>query len=307
MRPDRLDVISVLSNLPRWKVRPRLALQFAEHMVESGVRLTLVECAYGEIPHALPDIPGVRIIRKRARTPAWNKEALFNLGVQHLPEDAKYIALIDADIEFRRKDWAAETVYALQHHHVVQPWDTCYDLGPNGEHVELHKSFCHQWVHAPHTIGKKSGYDTFAHPGYAWALTMQAFEWLGGFVETGVAGAGDHHQALALVNKAEASFPGGISDGYKLPIRQWQERAQRHVNKLIHYVPGTIMHSWHGRKKDRAYIDRWQILVKHAFDPATDLKRNAHGVLEFCGNKPELLRDMHAYMTARNEDCNVLA
>jgi hypothetical protein len=307
--PERLDVVMVLSNLPRWKSRPRLFMETVERMLEARVRLTLVECAYGEIPHVVPDIPGVNVIRKRARTPFWGKECMANLAVHSLPDDWKYVGLIDADLHFKRKDWAEEAIYTMQHFPVIQPWTECLDMGPCGSRViQMHKSFCYQWVHQPHTVGKRSGYGggAFPHPGYAWCFTRQAFENLGGFVETAAFGAADHHMALALVNKADASFPKGIHPNYKKPILKWQERANKHVNGLIHYVEGAIEHSHHGSKTFRRYVERWDIPVKHQFDPYEDLKRNASGMLEFCGNKPGLIRDMHTYMVQRMEDANIV-
>lgn len=306
MHPSKLHVVTAITNPMRWQSRTKLFREFERHMLDSGVQLHVIEAAYGEIPHMLePSHPSVNHIKRRVRTPVWSKECLINLAIQQLPDDWKYVAWIDADILFRHPRWAEETVYALQHHHVVQPWSTCYDLGPHGEHVQLHRSFCRQWVHEPHCIGKKGPY-TFAHPGYAWAATRQAMEWLGGLVETAAFGAGDHHMALALVGKSATSFPGGVTEGYKKPILAWEKRAEQFLARGIHYVEATIEHAWHGRKQDRKYVDRWSIPVKHGFDPETDLKRNVHGVLEFAGNKPGLIADMHAYNRSRNEDGNLL-
>ena len=58
----------------------------------------------------------------RRKTLVWTKENLLNIGLARLPEDWKYVAWIDADIAFRQPGWAAETVQALQHYDVVQPW-----------------------------------------------------------------------------------------------------------------------------------------------------------------------------------------
>ena len=71
-------------------------------------------------------------------------------------------------------------------------------------------------------------------------------------------------------------------------------------------ISGTIEHSWHGAKTRRRYVDRWQVLVRHRFDPFTDLKRNIWGVLELAGNKPGLRRDIDAYMRGRDEDGNTM-
>jgi hypothetical protein len=67
-------------------------------------------------------------------------------------------------------------------------------------------------------------------------------------------------------------------------------------------MPGTIVHSWHGKKFDRRYQDRWKILVKHQFDPEFDLKLDSYGMYQFSGNKPGMEQDIRNYFKARNED-----
>jgi hypothetical protein len=242
----------------------------------------------------------------RAHSMVWNKENLINLGIARLPEDWKYVAWIDADVMFRRADWAAETVHALQLHQVVQPWAHCYDLGPNGEHLQTHTSFLKQWVERkPIVSAGGAGYEV-AHPGYAWAATRGALTAVGGLIDTAGLGAGDHHMALALIGRADESLPGNVTGGYRRPIMAWQERAVRHVNRSLGFVSGTIEHAWHGPKVSRDYIGRWQIVTRNGFDPDTDIKRNTWGVMELAGNKPELARDVWAYFNARNEDATTL-
>lgn len=303
MQANLLHVVTAVANPLRWQSRARLYRDFEQHMLDSGVQLSVVECAYGDRPHELGGTPGVRHVPVRARTLVWTKENLLNLGIARLPDSAKYIAWIDADIFFRNRDWAAETVHALQLHDVVQPWSDCYDLGPHGEHLQVHRSFCRQWQD-----GQKVGerYGVFAHPGYAWAATRQALEWLGGLIETAALGAADHHMALALAGRVERSVPGNLTAGYKRPLLAWQRRAQQHITGNIGYVPGTIEHAWHGQKARRRYVQRWDVLARHAFDPETDLRRNTHGVLELAGNKPDMRRAMESYFRQRDEDSNTM-
>jgi hypothetical protein len=277
------------------------------------VRLTVVECAYGDRPHELGATPGVAHVPVRAKTLVWNKECLLNLGIARLPDDWKYVAWIDADVLFRRPHWAAETVHALQQWDIVQPWSDAYDLGPHDEHMQHHVGFCRQVAQGEPVVPKAARWWKFSggpydypHSGYAWAATRQALEWTGGLFEVGGMGAGDHHMALALVGAAESSLPGPVSASYRRLLMQWQERAVRHINRSIGYVPGTLEHRFHGRKAARKYIDRWEMFLRHGFDPDTDVKRNSSGVLELAGNKPELARELNLYFRNRDEDANSL-
>jgi hypothetical protein len=303
MHAHLLHVVTAIANPLRWASRTRLYRDFERHMLDSGVQLTVVECAYGDRPYELDGTEGVQHVPVRARSMMWAKENLLNIGIAHLPADWKYVAWIDADILFRRPDWAVETVHALQLYDVVQPWTDCYDLGPNGEHIAVHRGFCRVWRDGG-AIG--TGYGPFAHPGYAWAATRQALQYLGGLIDTAALGAADHHMALALAGKVHLSLPGGLTDAYRRPLLRWQDRAARHIAGNIGCIAGTIEHAWHGAKRRRRYIERWDVLTRHGFDPDEDLKRNVWGVLELAGNKPALARDIDAYFRARCEDANMM-
>jgi hypothetical protein len=63
---------------------------------------------------------------------------------------------------------------------------------------------------------------------------------------------------------------------------------------------------FHGSKANRSYQGRWDMFIRHNFDPWTDLKKNTYGVIEFAGNKPELEREFELYMRTREEDANIV-
>ncbi len=303
MRADLLHVIVPFFNPRRYRSHALNCARFIRHMLDHGVQVHVAECTYGDEPPFFAGVPGIEHHHFQAKTVIWEKEALINAAIARLPRDWKYVAWIDGDIEFTNGRWPEQTLYALQHFDFVQPWEHCYDLGAHGEHLELHHSFGRQWIKEPDTCDKLGGDGyRFAHPGYAWAATRSALEATGGLIETAALGAGDHHMALAMIGKAEISIPGGMSEGYRKPILDWQARAQRHLVGNVGYVGGTIRHAYHGEKAGRSYISRWDILKKHGFDPAADLKRNTSGLLELAGNKPELRRDVMAYFASRDED-----
>lgn len=305
MKAELLDVIAVVSNPLRWESREALFIEAVRHLVGCGIRLTVVECAYGDIPHRFENLPGVfQHIKLRAKTHAWIKENLMQVGLTRLPADAKYIGIVDGDIEFQHKDWASEAVYALQYFDVIQPFDHCLDLGPHGEVLQVHRSFCSVFHRRPDCIGRHGhGYE-FAHPGYAWCFTRRALDVLGGFslLEHAVCGSGDHHLALALAHKVRASIPGNIHPNYLAPLIELERRAIKHITKNIHYLSHSIKHFWHGHKENRYYKDRWRILTENNFDPLTDIKKNVSGVVELAGNKPQLKMDLHKYFQMRRED-----
>src|SRR5581483_1029964 len=99
---QQLDVIAVYNNPVLWASRKRLHSDFEQRMLDSGVRFTTVECAYGDRPFELAPHPHINRIQVRAKTWLWVKENLVNIGISRLPHNWKYVGWIDADITFRK-------------------------------------------------------------------------------------------------------------------------------------------------------------------------------------------------------------
>lgn len=306
MQSNLLHVVAVFSNPILWESRLRLYRVFEQHMLDSGVHLTTVECVLGERPFQLHTHPKVQHVGVRHKTLIWHKESLINIGIQRLPSDAKYIAWIDADIHFRSPTWPVDTVNQLQQYDVVQMWEHAYDLGPNGSHVAIEDSFM-SLVHnrIPLAPKWKSGYK-FGHPGYAWAATRQALEWLGGLIDFAALGSADHNMAMGYLGRISETYPQTISPQFTEGMLAWQARAVKYIGNNVSYVPGTVEHAFHGNKKHRGYVDRWEILRRNHFNQLKDMVYNLYGVVELAGNKPALRHDVDLYFRARNEDANVM-
>ena len=312
MRSDQLHVFTARFNPLRWEQPDAIFREWCDHIIASGAQLHIAELQYGEREYRHADIPGAHHVGFRADSWAWSKENLLNLLVQRVPE-ADYICWSDADIFHRKPGWAAEIVEALQHYRVVQTWSKALDLGPNDELLQVHHSFAGLHMDGKPVVPMHANFWKFdggcyeyAHSGYQWACIRELLDWTGGLFELGGMGSGDHHMALSLVGAVEKSWAGGVSEAYKGHLYRWQERARRFVNGRLGAVHGTIEHRWHGRKVDRNYLGRWDMFLKHGFDPDTDLKRNSLGVWEWAGNKPELEREWDRYLRARNEDANTV-
>jgi hypothetical protein len=85
-------------------------------------------------------------------------------------------------------------------------------------------------------------------------------------------------------------------------ILAWQHRAETYLKRNIGYVPGTILHHWHGKGRDRKYNERWKALVDHKFDPIMDLKRDWQGLYQLNPLKWGLRDAIRQYARDRNED-----
>ena len=313
---ETLFVVTTVSNPIRWDSRTNRARAAIEAWTaEPNVHVTVVEILYGDRGPELDDLASDRVlhISAHASTTAWSKECALNVGLTRLSPMARYIGFFDADILWRKPGWATEILHALQLYPVVQPWSHCYDLGPNGEHLATHTSFARIYCNGgnvvprfdPNSLSLTNSPYPYPHPGYAWCWRRNILDRVGGLFELGGCGSGDHHMALALIGKAKASVPTGVNEDFREILEVWQSRALRQVNRKIGYVPGTIEHPFHGRKRDRGYNSRWWLFLKHGFDPLEDLKKNTYGIIEWAGNKPELEREWMLYLRGREEDANV--
>ena len=299
-----LHVVAVISNPARFHARYRLFRDFVARMEATpNVALHVVELAFGDRQHEITEEGNPNHLRLRSRANIWAKENMINLGVQHLlPVDWRYVAWIDGDVEFLRPKWALETLHALQHHAIVQPWSECAFLGHHGNSANLYKSFA-SLVATGEDLrpGDNSPTYKYGHSGFAWACTRQFWEEVEGLIDFAILGSADHHQAWALVGQVEKSVNGKTTEAYKRACVEWQHRAFRATNGHIGYVPGTILHHFHGAIKNRFYKERWKLLVEHKFDPKHDLRRDAQG-LNFIAGKPALQEEIYRYMLSRNED-----
>jgi glycosyltransferase involved in cell wall biosynthesis len=257
-----------------------------------GVRIVVSELVG---PAPLPKLPVWKHVKNRSESPVWMKEKLINVGIKNLPDEWKYVAWIDADITFLNPNWVQDTIEALQTNDIVQMFRTAVNLGPNNEAIKVDKGFgyMHAGSGTPYIKTDKYGY---WHPGYAWACTRSAFRGMGSsLLDWAILGSGDRHMAMAWIGRVLDSCPGTVHMSYKVMLMEYQYKCK---NFSISYVPGTILHHWHGRFEDRKYKERWNVLVQHAFNPIEDITMSLN--LTPAGKRME--QDLKAYFEGRKED-----
>jgi len=291
-----LYVVLPYFNFVGFKRRRDLFIQFVERYVKTpGLRLVVVE-AMG--PAALGPLQVHEHIRLTSDSRVWLKENLINLGVKALPKDWKYLAWIDADLEFLNRDWVQETIRGLQRADVVQLWRTAVNLGPHGEAIKVDKSFAYMFVGSGTDWVASDKYG-FWHPGYAWACTRAAFQKMGGLPDWAILGSGDRHMAMSLAGLGQTSCPGTIHENYKMMLKLYEKSLK---NFKVSWVDGTIIHYWHGSFTDRKYRERWDILVKNSFDPFEDIGYTDEGLVQLTQKGRRFEKYLDDYFMGRRED-----
>jgi hypothetical protein len=316
--PSELHVISVVHNPLRFRSRHVLFQDFMRRCRAAGVTLHVVEASFGDRyhDHVEPGVDHQTLLVQNQEL--WVKESMIRTGLSRLPEDAKYVAWIDGDVSFARLDWAQETIHQLQHYRIVQMFQTAADLGPQGEIMQVFNGFGYSKAEGlPELLNSSAPAYYYAgdsgraeaqrpgrkfwHPGFAWAARREVLDQVG-FIDWSVLGSADHIMALAWMGKVDRAVPSGLHPNYIRHARMYQELCDEHVRGDIGYVPGTLLHWWHGKKRDRRYIDRWEILKRHQYDPERDIRRDTQGLVQLTRAGERMRDDLRGYFRARNED-----
>jgi len=291
-----LYVVLPYFNFCGFKRRRELFIKFVEWLKwRCGIRVVVSE-ALGPCP--LPCLPVWRHLKFPTQNRVWLKENLINVAIGQLPEDWQYVAWIDADLTFLNANWVRDTIKALGKADVVQMWQTAVNFGPNCEALKIDKSFAymHKASGTPWVPNDKYG---FWHPGYAWACTKQAWHQMDGLIDWAILGSGDRHMAMAWAGRVLQSAPGNIHPNYKSLLEEYQKMC---MGLRISWVPGTILHHWHGSFENRRYKERWEILTKNNFDPFKDIRMTTDGHVALTRSGLRLIRELDEYFIGRRED-----
>jgi hypothetical protein len=300
-----LYVVTPIINPSRYRSRFSLYRNFERYITDTGAILYTVEAAYGDRDFEITDAANPRHIRLRTSHEIWHKENLINLGVSRLPTDWKYVAWIDADVQFARPDIVAETIHQLQHFSVVQMFAQATDLGPRHEPLRSFEGFVAQWRQRNGTVCPRTEQYPSRHPGYAWACRRDAWDHLGGLIDFGIVGSADRYMACGLIGEIAQSLSADIvrcCPVYTEWCLEWQARAETYIKRNIGFVDGLLLHYFHGAKKNRGYISRSAMLWKNRFDPAKDIKRDWQGLWQLTDRKIGLRDQLRAYFRGRDED-----
>lgn len=320
---DDMFVISVISNPVRYQRRYELYERFSRMCACAGIKLITVEMAFGDREHMVTDRSNECHLQLRSIEELWHKENMIDLGVAHarrLWPHSKRFAWVDADCAPTRepRDWFEETWHELQHYKVVQMWEEMIDLDHyfktmSGAQPSFMANYIKHGTPNPVEFAQIQakadcypyGSTIFGRPGLAWAWNLDAYDEVGGMIDWAILGAGDWYMAHGLVGSM--SIPASQCHGhYAKKLLTWQERCERWIRRDVGYVRGAVYHYFHGRKKNRHYGTRGQILIDNNYDPTTDIKYDSQGLLQLETWEPRQMKmrdQVRGYFRSRDEDC----
>jgi hypothetical protein len=278
---------------------------FYEPIARSGLACLIVECAFEDQPFALPS--SLPVLRVRCRDVLWQKERLLNAALAELPRACRKVAWLDCDVLFENPEWAAQASRLLDDVPLIQPFEWAIRL-PRGAKRFLgtgtvYRGFCATLEREPAAF-LGGDFARHGHTGFAWAARRELLE-RHGLYDVCIAGSGDHlmaHGALGDWSSPCVRAAVGPDGAYARHFSEWAACFYGDVDGRTAFVPGALLHLWHGEMTHRRYADRNRELIELGLDPERDLVVGAAGAWEWKSRRPELHDWARRYFDLRLED-----
>jgi hypothetical protein len=234
----------------------------------------------------------------------WVKENLINLAIESLPINWKYVCWIDSDILFLNPNWVEETITSLKVNDVVQLYKTMTYLDKNGDidiniNIPYHKPILPSFIY---NCKKEKRY-VFAPTGFGWAVNKEFYKKINKFFEFGIIGGGDFIFAVAATQSYEVAKTAALFKNS--PSKNYTDQLMSYYNLFkdckTSYINGLICHQWHGSLQQRQYESRWDIVLKHKFDPFLHVSKTSEGVIYFNNNAKNFEEDFLTYFNNRKD------
>jgi hypothetical protein len=322
--PQELAVVSCFFNPSRSQRRVRNFKKFYAGVQSTGVHCLVVELVFGSSAFQLED--GENAIKLRTDGVMWHKERLLNIGIKQLLfQGYKKIVWLDGDITFDNKDWPRLVADKLNSVNLCQvfgtvvitgPENCCPEVGTSGVKYFLEKK--HLYKQSPVNLsGLMRGRLRGGQSGFGWAARAEVLK-KQLLYDKAIVGGGDKliFAASLAADRSDRRFQAlthssvacekcdhqNQSAAYTRYYLDWAECWAAAVDNKVGYVDLQIRDMYHGRREDRKYHERREILYRHQFDPAHDLSTDEMDCLAWGSDKQDLHRDVESYFLARRED-----
>lgn len=241
-----------------------------------GVEAVLAQVVQpGQPPQPVPS--GITSLVYESSDVMFFKENLWNLAASATA--ASKLLFLDTDVVFSSSDVIEQAAALLDSVDIAQPFGTAVWGDRDGRVVNARRS-------AAFAVSR--GYEPssrYYHPGFAWAMTRRAFDFLGGFYDRHPLGGGDIALAYSLDlrwvgvdlrarNPDDAHFAATPSYG------MYRMRAANLCLRVGCLEQVDAVHLWHGDVNNRQYCSRGTYLP---IDPGREYPVHARpdGLLEW--------------------------
>lgn len=232
----------------------------------------------------------------------WQKERLLNFMFKELGNQYKAFLWCDSDVVFTSETFATDACEALERSNFIQPFSNSFRLSKESSSVffETGNILPHdegtqylQGAVSCYKSGKCRGL-MVGDIGLAWGATKEWLEKARGLVDWGILGGGDYF-TLSCINGFRNPY---ITSWFDFKLNLYYKNLPKTV---IDFVPGNVIHLYHGKVKNRRYKDRYEIAKKYDYNPITDIKISG-GTFEWASDKPDFHQEVKDYFFQRAED-----
>jgi len=212
----------------------------------------------------------------------FQKENLCRLLETYIPAKYTKLAFLDADILFEDPRWYQKASKLLDYCDVVQLFDTCVWLDPDGEPMLEREGVLKM---------RDKTWNGKYHPGFAWGFRREWYNKIG-FFDYAVSGSGDTLSAMKWLRK---DMPKGFKSLPKPLVKLYSEFCPNPPK--ISCLSGRVKHLFHGTRENRQYIERHKML-----DVDEDIRdlMETRGLFEW--KDPKWNAVFLDYFVSRNDD-----
>jgi hypothetical protein len=234
----------------------------------------------------------------------WIKENLINLAIKkHLPQRAKYICWLDADILFTNHDWVNQTIGLLKKYDIIQMFDRVldlnkdtYDLSSKEDVIKSNYSYIYKLINQN---------DQNGHTGFGYAINRKFYKKINKLLDYNIIGSGDSiigKSAGQSLSKEQIFKKHNLNAIYSLKYaNELYEYYNKFKNVKISFLDSYIIHFWHGSWDSKKYVSRHKILQKYNFD-SSFVDYNNDGIIYI--KNMDLVKDIEDYLISREMQMN---
>jgi predicted O-methyltransferase YrrM len=303
--------ITVFFNPAGYKNKIENYRKFRESSKRQGLNLLAVELAFGNEPFELSKEDADILIQLRGGDILWQKERLFNIGLENLPEDCDKVAWLDCDVIFENENWVSQTSCLLEKYIVVQPFSFCVRLPwfgvvdevkflPFGNEEEQRFYSAAYANTNPPIKDEVIEYLKYGHPGFGWAIRRSVIDKVK-FYDRNALGFADVITAHALCGLELDSDWIDCSELLKKDLKKWFFMLKKEAKGSVFFVEGTLFHLWHGNHKNRTHSQISGLIKKYNFDPKEDVGLDKSKALVWTSDKDEFHKEIKEYFFDRKE------
>lgn len=241
----------------------------------------------------------------------WHKESLLNIALGYVPEEMEYVVWVDCDVIFNDSSWMNKLPLYLEKFKLVQLFSDLYDLAEEDKLEDIYRlnaeGLSIAYLNSINSIPEDSFNPKATADmrrtlfGLAWAAKKSLLK-KHGFYDAMIVGSGDRAMFCAGLGEFDVVKNNlRLSDLRFRHYLDWAIPFYNSVKGEIGCLKGEIIHLWHGKIKNRKYLERHIEFAKLNFNPYCDITKDANGSWVWNENAGDYELFLKSYFSERQE------